>query len=325
VPDARLVVVGDGAGRPELEAHARRLALDGAVRFLGWVDPDRLADLYGAAGIFALPSRQEGFGFVYVEAMAAGLPIVAARARATPEVVRDDVEGLLCPYGDVSALTGALIRLIGDRELRDALVANGRRRVEEDFTMCSVRAGLRSLLSQYGPQECTDRAQPGHRGVPAAGPLVPATLRDPAHSPGVTIAGVLLVALTMVLRGVARLVRSLDSQESLLRGWSVNRLWALGMALSTLVATVDALLGSRVVLIGLTMAGPCCALLTGRWLPTVVAATWTIGLAVLLGLPDGIWATGTHLTFLAAVATVALANTAAAVAIDRRRAQARCC
>lgn len=98
----------------------------------------------------------------------------------------------------------------------------------------------------------------------------------------------------------------------------MHRLWALGVALSSVVALADALLGSRVILIGLIVVGPCCVLLTGRWLPTAITAVWAVGLAVLLGLPDGIWGTGIHLTFLAAVATVALANTAAAAITERR-------
>ena len=75
------------------------------------------------------------------------------------------------------------------------------------------------------------------------------------------------------------------------------------------VAATDAVLGHRVVLIGLLIIGPCCVLLTGRWAPTMLTGLWVIGMAVVLGLPDDIWATATHLVFLGAVAVVALANT----------------
>lgn len=107
--------------------------------------------------------------------------------------------------------------------------------------------------------------------------------------------------------------------ESLLAGWSVTRLWLTGLTLSVAVAAADAALGQRVVLIGLLIVGPCCALLTGRWLPTGLTGLWVIGLAVVLGLPDGIWGTGTHLAFMAAVATVAVVSTAAAAVIEMRR------
>jgi cation:H+ antiporter len=98
-------------------------------------------------------------------------------------------------------------------------------------------------------------------------------------------------------------------------GWSVRRLWAFGLVLSVLVAAVDTLLGHHVVLIGLLIIGPCCVLLTGRWMPTALTGLWAISLAVVLGIPDGIWGSATHLAFLAAVAVVAAANTAAAAVI----------
>ena len=82
------------------------------------------------------------------------------------------------------------------------------------------------------------------------------------------------------------------------------------------------LLGHRVVLIGLLIIGPCCALLTGRWVPTALTGLWVIGLAVILGVPDGIWGTTTHLAFLGAVIVVALATTVAAAVIRNVKRQA---
>ena len=107
-------------------------------------------------------------------------------------------------------------------------------------------------------------------------------------------------------------------KAALVPGWPVRKLWLLGLELSVCVAVVDAALGHRVILIGLLIAGPCCVLLTGRWLPTGLTGLWVIGLAVVLGLPDGIWGTSTHLVFLAAVAAAALASTLAAVFIQIR-------
>jgi len=98
-------------------------------------------------------------------------------------------------------------------------------------------------------------------------------------------------------------------------GWTAGRLWALGLALTVAVAAADAGLGHRVVLIGLLIVGPCSVLLTGRWILTGLTGLFAIGLAVALGIPDGIWGTGTHLAFLAAVTTVTLAATLAAAVI----------
>jgi hypothetical protein len=107
-------------------------------------------------------------------------------------------------------------------------------------------------------------------------------------------------------------------RESMLPGWPVSRLGALALVMSVMVAGADAALGRHVVLIGLLIVGPCCALLTGRWVLTGLTGLWVIGLAIVLGVPDGIWGTLIHLVFLAAVASVACASTLAAALITTR-------
>ena len=107
----------------------------------------------------------------------------------------------------------------------------------------------------------------------------------------------------------------LAGMRSLLPGWTVSRIWLVGVGMTMFVAATDAVLGSRVVLIGLLIVGPCIVLLTGRWIPTGLTGLLAAGLAVALGIPDGIWGTTTHLVFLAAVVAVALATTLAAAAI----------
>ncbi len=108
-------------------------------------------------------------------------------------------------------------------------------------------------------------------------------------------------------------------RESMLPGWSVPRLGALALVMTVIVAATDAALGHHVVLIGLLIIGPCCALLTGRWVLTGVTGLWVIGLAIVLGIPDGIWGTSIHLVFLAAVAGVACVSTLAAAVITIRK------
>jgi hypothetical protein len=78
-------------------------------------------------------------------------------------------------------------------------------------------------------------------------------------------------------------------EQLTLWGWSANRLWVLSFVLCAVVAAVDALLGHRLVLIGLLIVGPCCAVLTGRCSRTALTGAWAVGLAVVLGLPDRIW------------------------------------
>ena len=106
-------------------------------------------------------------------------------------------------------------------------------------------------------------------------------------------------------------------RPSLLPGWTARRLWVTSMVAASVVAGIDAVTGHRVVLIGLLIVGPCIALLTGWWLPPTVTGAWACALAVLLGLPDGIWATGTHLAFISANAIVAAFTATAAAMIGR--------
>jgi cation:H+ antiporter len=107
--------------------------------------------------------------------------------------------------------------------------------------------------------------------------------------------------------------------KALVSDWTVSGVWWFALAITTIIALADAALGHHVILIGLLIIGPCCALLTGRWMRTASIGTWGIALAVMLGVPDGIWGTWPHAAFIAAVVIVAAATTAAALVLESRR------
>lgn len=111
---ARLEIVGMGSLRPSLEALARALGIAGSVRFLGAVDDDELLAAYGRADVFVMPGTAELQSIATLEAMATGLPVVAADAMALPHLVHHDVNGLLYAPGDVDGLTSALARVLGN-------------------------------------------------------------------------------------------------------------------------------------------------------------------------------------------------------------------
>jgi hypothetical protein len=104
--------------------------------------------------------------------------------------------------------------------------------------------------------------------------------------------------------------------QSLLAGWSVNRVWLLAFVLSSLVAAIDAVL-NHVILIPLLAAGPICCLLTGRWVRTATVGIWTIILAILLGVPDEIWGTHVQLVYLGFVIVVSLLSISTATVIEK--------
>jgi phosphatidylinositol alpha-1,6-mannosyltransferase len=155
VPGAELWVVGEGDDRPRLERRAEELGVGEAVRFHGRVSDAALGELYRRASVFAMPSRQEGFGLVYAEAMWHGLPCLGSTSDAAGQVVRDGETGLLVPYGDVPAIERALCELLGQRERAAAMGAAGRRRALADFGYARFRRDLLEAL-ELG-QEC-DRA-----------------------------------------------------------------------------------------------------------------------------------------------------------------------
>ena len=102
-------------------------------------------------------------------------------------------------------------------------------------------------------------------------------------------------------------------------GWSIGRLWRLSLILCCVVAACDAASGPHLILIGLLIAGPCCALLTARWALTAAASGFALALGVALGVPDQIFATTTQYAFLAAVATVGTTATVGAAVLQHQR------
>ncbi|NOK62838.1 MAG: Glycosyltransferase involved in cell wall bisynthesis [Chloroflexi bacterium AL-N1] len=112
IPQVRVVLVGDGPEHAALRRLTAALQLHKAVHFAGAISDDALAQAYRHADIFCLPSVQENFGVVFIEAMANRLPIVATTAAAIPEVVPDRVVGYLVPPGNIEALAQVLVILL---------------------------------------------------------------------------------------------------------------------------------------------------------------------------------------------------------------------
>jgi phosphatidyl-myo-inositol dimannoside synthase len=130
IPRLQVRIVGEGPESARLRRLHARLGLGDTAAFLGEVPRSALAVEYMRAHCFCLPSVQEGFGLVFAEAMAAGLPVVACRAGAAPEVVGDGRTGLLVPPRNPDELAGALERVLLDEKWRTSLGEEGQRRVE---------------------------------------------------------------------------------------------------------------------------------------------------------------------------------------------------
>src|ERR1700682_4447052 len=151
VPDLQYVVVGSGS---DLERHkevALNVGISDRVKFLGSVSEDVLHDCYESCDIFVMPSAQEGFGFVYLEAMKYGKAVVAANSGGAPEVVQDGVTGKLVEYGNKEELARTLIDLCLDQNDRQRLGQAGLQSLQERFTFAHFKETLTEILLKELP------------------------------------------------------------------------------------------------------------------------------------------------------------------------------
>jgi glycosyltransferase involved in cell wall biosynthesis len=143
LPTCRLVLVGDGPERPRLEALVRTLSIEDRVEFAGWTEPPWTATW--SFDVLAMSSANEGFPLVIVEAMLAGIPVVATSVGGIPEVVVPESTGLLVPPDDPGAMADALGRLAADPALRHDMAARGRALAHEQFTDTAMAAHFAEL------------------------------------------------------------------------------------------------------------------------------------------------------------------------------------
>lgn len=146
IPDAQLVIVGEGDDRQRLEEKAHAAGVTAHTVFTGFVDDAVLDGLFARAALFALPSRGEGFGLVYLEAMQHGLPCIGSTHDAAAEVIEDGVTGRLVDQADIAGLARTLVTLLGEPALRARMGEAGRRRVHERFGLPRFERQLTSLL-----------------------------------------------------------------------------------------------------------------------------------------------------------------------------------
>jgi phosphatidyl-myo-inositol dimannoside synthase len=133
VPSATLIIAGGGNDRHRLEAKTSALKMDGHIRFAGEVTDEGLAGLYRDCAFFVMPSRKEGFGLVFLEAMRAAKPCIAAKGAAS-EIIADNETGRIVDAGDASGLQAAIIAMFRDPSLRSRMGLAGQERFRLNFT-----------------------------------------------------------------------------------------------------------------------------------------------------------------------------------------------
>lgn len=151
-PGARLLIAGDGEHRAALERKAAELGLGPAAVFLGRCDASRVRGLLSGAAALVVPSTYEGMPLVVLEAMEAGLPVVASRVSGIPEVVEDGTTGWLVPPEDPDALAAALAEALEHPEEARRRGREGRRRVDERFRPAVAAQMWRQAVLQAAPR-----------------------------------------------------------------------------------------------------------------------------------------------------------------------------
>jgi glycosyltransferase involved in cell wall biosynthesis len=148
---AHLLLVGDGACRQDLEQQVRDLRLRSKVHFLG--QRSDVPELLGAADIFILPSENEGNPLSLMEAMAAGLPVIATAVGGVPELIEDHRSGLLVTPGDADGMAVAILRLLQDAEKRRTMAASAAQRAMQAFSASRMAQGYMELYERILPQQ----------------------------------------------------------------------------------------------------------------------------------------------------------------------------
>jgi glycosyltransferase involved in cell wall biosynthesis len=150
IPNSFLAAVGNGHDRARLEQKAIALGLQTAVRFFDAARGEQLVAYYDRCDVFALPSRGEGFGLVFLEAMALAKPLVGGAHGGIPDIISHDVNGFLVAQDDQAALASSLIELLGRPGLRHTMGRAGVDRLRREFLFESFAAHVEEILQRCG-------------------------------------------------------------------------------------------------------------------------------------------------------------------------------
>jgi glycosyltransferase involved in cell wall biosynthesis len=148
LPDLHLALVGSGDDVRRLRQLAGASGAGAAIHFFEGLTQEELAGCYAQSEIFALPSTGEGFGFVFLEAMAFGKPVIGALAGGVTDLIEDGVDGLLVSGGDARKLATAVEAVLRDEPLRRKMGARGAAKVRAEFSFARFRENLAQLIER---------------------------------------------------------------------------------------------------------------------------------------------------------------------------------
>lgn len=147
-PSIELKILGSGPDDEELKILADSLGIAKRVEFLGSADPDLIPSYLAKADLFARPSRSEGLGNSFLEAMAAGLPVIGTNVGGIPDFLTDGVTGLFAKVEDAKDLADKIIRLKKDKSLRERVAQGGQRMVRAEYSWDIIASKMKLLFKK---------------------------------------------------------------------------------------------------------------------------------------------------------------------------------
>jgi len=146
IPDVELHIVGDGPLGKSLARMVYDLGLENDVKFFGNISHDKIPQYLAGAHVFVRPSRSEGLGTAFLEAMAAGLPVIATPVGGIKDFLRDGETGLMTKIDEPQYLAGEICRLLTDGSLREKLARNGKKLVEDNYQWRAIASRMRNIF-----------------------------------------------------------------------------------------------------------------------------------------------------------------------------------
>ena len=150
LPNVRLIIVGDGTHRAELEKLIEQLKLGDVAKIIGLISHNQIPEYLNLADVFVIPSLYEPLGIVTIEAMACGVPVIGSNVDGIPDVIEDGKNGILVPPADEKQLADALLTLLQDEKLRNRYAQEGLKTVKDKFLWETV---LMKIEQEYN--KCT--------------------------------------------------------------------------------------------------------------------------------------------------------------------------
>lgn len=152
IPDIQCMIIGDGAERNNLELKIRNLKLEHNIKLFGHVPHDDIPQYLAMADVFVRPSRSEGMGNSFIEALAAGLPIIGTPVGGIKDIIKDRQTGIFANVDDPFDLSKKIIELLTNSTLADVLVKNGRTMIEKQFSWGRIADRYGRIFSQMSMQ-----------------------------------------------------------------------------------------------------------------------------------------------------------------------------